>query len=88
MRVEKNLENAQACICFSCPSYSQSCILKNGQNIPFDVSHLKHMECLFCAFEKSNCIHENKGCLCEHCPVYEKYHLKRDEYCLSIGGRK
>lgn len=88
MRVEKNLENAQACLCFSCPSYSHSCKLKNGQQIPFDVSHLKHCECLFCAFEKSNCIHENKGCLCEHCSVYEKYHLNREEYCLLTGGLK
>ena len=88
MRVEKNLENAKACVCLSCPSYSTHCKGKNGQNIPFDVSHLKHLERLFCAFEKSNCIHEHNGCLCEHCPVYKKYNLSQEEYCLFTGGLK
>ena len=60
--------------------------LKNGKDIPYDVSHLEHLELMFCAFEKSNCIHENRGCLCEKCPVHKKYALNNEDYCLNTGG--
>ena len=48
--------------------------------------HLEHLELMFCAFEKSNCIHENRGCLCEKCPVHKKYALNNEDYCLNTGG--
>ncbi len=86
MRVDKTTENALACKCLSCPSYTTTCKLKNGDEIPQDISKLHHLERMFCAFDKSNCIHENRGCLCEGCPVHTKYALNNEDYCLSTGG--
>ena len=86
MRVDKTVENVRSCLCWKCPSYSSRCKLKNGQEIPFDVSHLQHLEVMFCAFEKSNCIRENQGCLCAKCMVHKKYALNNEDYCLNTGG--
>lgn len=86
MIVEKTTENAKACRCLVCPSYTPACKMKNGKDIPFDVSGLSHLEMMFCAFEKSNCIHENLGCLCEKCSVHKKYALNNEDYCLKTGG--
>ena len=51
MHVDKTVENVRACMCLSCPSYTTTCKLKNGKDIPYDVSHLEHLELMFCAFE-------------------------------------
>lgn len=53
MHVDKTVENVRACMCLSCPSYTTTCKLKNGKDIPYDVSHLEHLELMFCAFEKA-----------------------------------
>ena len=42
-----------------------------------------HYEKLFCAFEKSNCIHFDKGCICDRCEVFKKYGLNRKDFCLK-----
>lgn len=86
MRVEKTIENAERCKCLQCPSYTAVCKMKNGTTIPHDISKLDHLERMFCAFEESNCIHENRGCLCETCPVHKKYSLNDEDYCLHTGG--
>jgi len=86
MRVEKTMENVNSCMCLSCPSYTTTCKIKNGVETVFDVSHLEHLEKMFCAFEKSNCIRENRGCLCEKCEVHKKYGLHNEDYCLNTGG--
>ncbi len=86
MRVDKTIDNVKGCLCRSCPSYSSHCKLKSGEYLPFDISHLSHLEVMFCAFEKSNCIHENRGCLCGKCPVHKKYALNNEDYCLCTGG--
>ena len=90
MKVEKTAENVAQCICMYCPSYSQVCKLKNAPNNvnqPTEsLANKTKKKKMFCAFEKSNCIHLDRGCLCEKCSVFQKYHLCRHEYCLKTGG--
>jgi len=89
MRVEKTTDNAQQCLCLSCPSYTKTCKLKNKLNTNQDVLQKvndAHWELLFCAFEKSGCIHENRGCMCQSCPIHKKYALNNEDYCLHTGG--
>ena len=89
MRVEKSLDNAQFCRCLSCPSYTTTCKLKNNMVTNDDVRQRlneAHWELLFCAFDKSQCIHENRGCLCSTCLVHKKYALNNEDYCLHTGG--
>ena len=89
MRVDKTLENIKQCVCLKCPSYTLGCRSKNRDNIALlneDIDKIKHHEIMFCAFEKSNCIHENRGCLCVKCPVHKKYELNNEDYCLKTGG--
>jgi len=90
MRVEKTEENICNCICMMCPSYEKNCKLQNrfeNQNISTQhLVNLTHYEKMFCAFEKSNCIHFDRGCICEKCEVFKKYGLKNKEFCLKTGG--
>lgn len=89
MQVDKTLENARSCLCLQCPSYTKGCHLKNESDVVAKmprIDEFSHFEIMFCAFEKSNCIHENRGCLCTKCPVHQKYALNNEDYCLSTGG--
>lgn len=89
MKVDKTTENARNCMCLTCPSYTKTCKIKNIPNLTkniIDVDETQHLEIMFCAFEKSNCIHEHKGCLCSDCPVHKKYNLNNEDYCLNTGG--
>jgi hypothetical protein len=89
MHIEKNLENLNACQCLNCPSYTQSCKLKNKEDLEKRLDNLSavtHFEKMFCAFEKSHCIHENFGCKCTQCAVHKKYALNNEDYCLHTGG--
>ena len=89
MRVEKTATNAQMCQCLSCPSYTTTCKIKNNMHNNKDVLKKQddeHWELLFCAMEKSNCIHENRGCVCQVCPIHKKYALNNEDYCLHTGG--
>lgn len=89
MKVEKTLENVSQCLCLQCPSYTKSCHLKNEKTLFEKINRVdveQHFEIMFCAFEKSDCIHENRGCLCSRCPVHKKYALNNEDYCLSTGG--
>lgn len=90
MRVAKTEENVSHCICMYCPSYSQVCKLKNApENTNRPTENLQdrtHYEKMFCAFEKSNCIHLDRGCICDKCEVHKQYGLHRHEYCLKTGG--
>lgn len=89
-KIAKTELNASRCMCLNCPSYSTLCKIKNKeQNITRATEHLKertHYEKMFCAFEKSNCIHLNKGCICEECANFKAYHLDKNTYCLHTGG--
>lgn len=89
MRVEKSKNNAQMCQCLNCPSYTTTCKIKNNMRTNEDVlqkENDEHWELLFCAIEKSNCIHENRGCMCHTCPIHKKYALNNEDYCLHTGG--
>ena len=58
--------------------------------------NLEHCRCMDCPsytlgckvknMPKSRCIEEDRGCLCEQCPVHAQYHLNREDYCLKTGG--
>ncbi len=90
MLVAKTKENLKSCRCRECPSYTMGCKIKNYPlnliKLADDLDNVEHYESMFCAFEKSHCIEEDRGCLCEECPVHAKYDLVRDEYCLRTGG--
>lgn len=90
MRVDKTLENVSHCLCMKCPSYSSVCQIKNApQNINLDTADLEtrtHYEKMFCAFQKSNCIHLDRGCICDQCVVHQLYALNNNIYCLHTGG--
>lgn len=90
MLVAKTKENLKNCRCMECPSYTAGCKIRNYPVNLFklmdDLDNIEHFEGMFCAFEKSNCIEEDKGCLCEECPVHAKYNLVREDYCLKTGG--
>ena len=89
MHVDKSIENLRECLCLECPSYTKFCKKKNVYkdiDDKIDMNKLGHLEMMFCAFEKSDCIHENLGCLCMKCPVHKKYALNSEDYCLATGG--
>lgn len=90
MQVDKTQENICRCICMMCPSYSLGCKIKSAdENTNISTKKLaekNHYEKLFCAFEKSNCIHFDKGCICDRCEVFKKYGLNRKDFCLKTGG--
>ncbi len=91
MLVAKTKENLDKCLCTSCPSYTTGCKIKNYPLNFFkkmeDLDTVEHFEKMFCAFEKSHCIEEDKGCLCETCPIHSEYNLVREDYCLKTGGQ-
>lgn len=85
-KVDKTMGNLAKCNCVSCPSFGVYC---QAKAIPGDVKelakgidHAKHFEGMFCAFEKSDCIHEEHGCKCGDCEVAKDYHLHHLYYCL------
>jgi len=90
-QVEKTLGNATRCICVKCPSYTLGCMLRgipdNLKAVAGGLGKAEHMEGMFCAFEKSSCISQDKGCLCHNCPLYKANGLDKASYCLETGGR-
>lgn len=73
-----------------CPSYTTGCKIKNMPenivNLMEGLDKTERFESMFCAFERSGCIHEDKGCLCSDCSIHKKYGLKKEDYCLKTGG--
>lgn len=88
--VARTKENLEHCRCMDCPSYTLGCKIKNMPGNVYkmmgDLEDVEHFEALYCAFEKSRCIEEDRGCLCPDCIVHSQYHLNRDDYCLKTGG--
>ena len=71
--VAKTKENLNKCRCNKCPTYSLACKVKAipegiADMLKRDISEEKHMEMMFCAFEPSKCIKEEKGCTSCHNP--------------------
>lgn len=90
--VEKSKENMSKCMCIKCPSYSFACKVKAIPNtmmnmVKGDIDKVEHMEGLFCAFEKSKCIDEEKGCMCAECEVYKENNLTNMYYCIETNGK-
>jgi hypothetical protein len=89
--VARTSENLEKCRCSGCPSYTARCKVKSYPlhllRMIDGIDNMEHYEAMFCAFGKSNCIHEDKGCLCEDCEVFLENDLSRDEYCMSDNGR-
>ena len=88
--VARTKENLRRCRCMDCPSYTLGCKIRNMPENLFkmmdNLDKTEHFEGMFCAFEKSHCIENGKGCLCNNCEIYHKYNLNRQDYCLSDGG--
>ncbi|MDK2831757.1 MAG: hypothetical protein PWQ75_1509 [Methanolobus sp.] len=85
--VKKSKDNLSKCICIKCPSYSFACKMKaipeSAINIlKGDIENAEHIEGLFCAFGKSKCIEEKKGCICPDCEVYKENMLNEMYFCL------
>ena len=55
------------CTCKNCPTYVEC-----GEAGAF---------CLGLA--PSNCIHHDMGCICPGCPVFTRYHLNAQLYCIN-----
>ncbi|MCQ2734395.1 MAG: DUF2769 domain-containing protein [Alphaproteobacteria bacterium] len=91
MRVERNLDNIDKCLCMKCISYTGECKLKNApENFLKLMENYKltdHYEKMFCAYGKSQCIELKQGCLCSQCEIYYKYKLQNKYYCLKTGGK-
>lgn len=89
--VEKTKENLIVCKCLFCPSYGFACKVQSMPSnvllLVGDMDKRIHAEKLFCAYEESACITEEKGCVCPSCEVKEKYNLGKVYYCLEHGGR-
>ena len=87
--VEKSKENLGKCICMKCPSYTFSCkteLLPGVMDaMKGDISKVDHVESLFCAFGRSTCVTNKKGCICGGCKVYKENKLSNLYYCL--GGK-
>lgn len=91
MAVEKTIANIKKCICMKCPSYSFSCKVKsmptNMLALVEGMDQVEHVEGMFCAYEKSNCIEVEKGCDCRDCQVFKENGLDKTYHCLVTGGQ-
>ena len=88
--VARTSENLEKCRCSGCPSYTAGCKVKSYPlhllRMIDGIDNMEHYEAMFCAFGKSNCIHEDKGCLCEDCEVFLENDLSRDEVLEELNN--
>ena len=89
-KVPKTVESLMKCQCMSCPSYTSEC---NEKAMP-GIKELKegkmdqsHAEAMFCAYEKSDCISKEIGCICPTCPLFSEYNLENNYFCIVTGGK-
>lgn len=68
MTVGNTPENADRCICPSCPTYTD-CMRDAA-------------ELLFCARDESGCSPKAVSCTCATCTVWSKYELSSLFFCL------
>lgn len=92
VNVPKTKKNLLKCRCMVCPSYTFSCKMKSmpGNTILIlsDMDKKIHAETMFCAYETSNCIEAEKGCICAACEVYKEYQLEKIYFCTTEGGKQ
>jgi hypothetical protein len=87
-KVAKTKENLKKCMCMKCPSYGIMCKMKAMPKnmitmMKSDISKVDHMEGMFCAFGKSKCLKDKKGCICGTCPVFKENKLNKAYYCID-----
>ncbi|MDW7739105.1 MAG: DUF2769 domain-containing protein [Bacillota bacterium] len=90
-KVPKTRKNLLKCLCKKCPTYSFTCKM---MSIPGNIILLMdtkddrlHAETMFCAYSKSQCIKDEKGCICRKCEVYKENELSGMYFCLEDGGK-
>lgn len=90
-RIQKTKENLKKCQCMKCPSYNFACKVKSMPgNLIFKRSKMDskiHAEIMFCVYEPSDCIDEEKGCQCIECELFKEYDLKKRYFCIEDGGK-
>lgn len=91
-KVQRTKENLMKCLCKNCPTYSFACkLMATPGNIIlfFDTMNddRLHAETMFCAYDKSQCINEEKGCKCSNCEVYKENGLDTIYFCTNTGGK-
>ena len=52
-----------------------------------DMSHKIHVKAMFCAFEKSSYIDEEKGCSCGNCDLFKEYVFGKGYFCIVSDGK-
>lgn len=89
-RIPKNKESLKKCRCMKCPSYNFACKLKSiPGNVILKIGKMDskiHAEAMFCVYEPSDCINDERGCLCPECDLYKEYDLKGKYFCVVDGG--
>lgn len=89
--VPKTMDNLKKCVCMKCPSYNFTCKVKAmPSNVILRIGNMQempHAETMFCAFNKSHCIDEEKGCICGTCGVNKEYTLGKGYFCSVTGGK-
>jgi len=68
------LKERSVCLCTSCPSYPPC---GNDQ-----------AAMVFCFSTKIRCVTRERGCKCSTCPVYSKYDLNGDYFCIKGGAKR
>ncbi len=90
-QVARSKENLGKCMCMKCPTYTFMCKMRNmpGNMMAMmgDLEKKEHVEAMYCAFEQSRCMDEEKGCICEECLVHKENGLDKAYYCMATGGR-
>ncbi|MDW7668748.1 MAG: DUF2769 domain-containing protein [Bacillota bacterium] len=90
-KVAKTKENLKKCLCMKCPSYTFSCKMKSMPgNVILMMGSTEdkiHAEAMFCAYEKSRCIDEEKGCICGTCELFKEYELENKYFCTTTDGK-
>jgi len=69
MKVDDTAENAERCVCPTCPTYND-CMRSAGQ-------------LMFCARGKSSCEVQPVSCKCGSCTVWAQFDLNDYYYCVS-----
>lgn len=91
-KVERTKENLMKCQCKSCPTYTFTCKLMAAPGniiLLFDTmnDNRLHAETMFCAYNKSQCITDEKGCKCSSCEVHKENGLDTIYFCTNTGGK-
>ncbi|PKM85039.1 MAG: hypothetical protein CVU86_04060 [Firmicutes bacterium HGW-Firmicutes-11] len=90
-KVDRTKENLEKCICMTCPSYAFACkkrsLTSNVILTMVGTDYRIHAEAMFCAYEESHCIDEEKGCICADCEVHKEYQLEKGYFCVAAGGK-